>query len=69
MGAMESNQGRDEMRRWYLDQILAMAAAYRYRSSSDVENVVKGILWVDNLFRPRADAIWADLAESLPDEE
>jgi hypothetical protein len=69
MGAMESNQGRAEMRRWYLDQILAMAAALRFRSSSDVENVVKGMLWVDNLFRLRADAIWADLAESLPDEE
>jgi hypothetical protein len=67
MGAMESNQGRAEMRRWYLDQMLAMAASLRLRSSRDVEKVVKGMLWVDEQFRRRADTVWADLAESLPD--
>jgi hypothetical protein len=67
MGAMESNQGRAEMRRWYLDQMLAMAAAFRLRSAGDVEKAVKSMLWVDELFRLRADPIWVDLAESLPD--
>lgn len=67
MGAMEANQGRDEVRRWFLDQIRAMATSLRFRSWRGVEKVVKDMIWVDELFYRRADTIWAELAESLPD--
>lgn len=67
MGAMECNQGCAEARKWYLDEMLAMAASLRFRSWREVEKVVKDLLWVDELFHRRADTIWADLAVSLPD--
>jgi hypothetical protein len=69
MGAMESNKDRAAAREWYLDQMLAMAASLRFRSWRDIVKVVKDMLWVDELFRRRADTIWADLARSLPDKD
>lgn len=68
MGAMETTKGRAIAHKWYLDQILAMAASLRFRSYRQVEKLVKGMLWVEELFRTRADIIWAELANSLPDD-
>jgi hypothetical protein len=66
MGAMETNKHRIVAREWYLDQMRAMAVSRRLRSWSDVEKVVKDMLWVEELFHIRADVIWADLAERGP---
>jgi hypothetical protein len=69
MGAMETNKERPAAREWYLDQMLAMAASLRFRSWRDIAKVVKDVLWVEELFRRRADTIWADLAGSLPEND
>jgi len=68
MGAMETIKDRASAREWFHEEILAMAASSRYRSWRAIEEVVKDMLWVEEVFHVRADVIWADLAKSLPDE-
>ena len=68
MGAMETIKDRVSAHKWFHDEMLAMAASLRFRSWRAVEKVVKDMLWVDEVFHVRADAIWANLAKTLPDQ-
>jgi hypothetical protein len=68
MGAMETLKDRDSARKWFHDEILAMAASQRFRSWREVEKVVKDMLWVEEVFHVRGDVIWAELAKPLPDQ-
>jgi hypothetical protein len=68
MGAMETIKDRVSAREWFHDEMLAMAASLKFRSWRAVEKVVKDMLWIEEVFHPRADVIWADLAKSLPDQ-
>ena len=69
MGAMETIKDRASAREWFHDEMLAMATSLRFQSWRAVEKVVKDMLWVEEVFRVRADVIWEELAKSLPDPD
>ena len=68
-GCYGNDQDRASAREWFHDEMLAMATSLRFQSWRAVEKVVKDMLWVEEVFRVRADVIWEELAKSLPDPD